>query len=119
MMNCRISVYGEDEKIPQIINGMSANTMFWFINYERLKNLENYRNTSFPSLPSDLDDFGRCVLASNALKYTELDIQRGLDNIHQLNQPQKFTNFFKKFLSLKREFESGNIQVVKNYLDEL
>lgn len=118
-MKIGISVHSEDDKIPQVINGTSANTMFWFINYENINGLVHYGNYSFPSLPRDLDDFGRCVLASNALGYTETDIEQGYLNIKKLNQPQKYSNFFKKFLSLKREFESGNTKPVKDYLDEL
>ena len=118
-MNFKISIHGNNELIPQVINGTSANTMFWFINHENLQNIESYENTNFPSLPYDLDDFGRCILAANVFHYSESDIQKGLDNIKKLNQSEKFTNFFRKFLSLKKEFETGKTQVVRNYLEKL
>jgi len=113
-----ITVSTKADRIPQIINGSSANTMYYFINYEKLPK-ECYGNDSTPSIPYDLDDFSRCVLAANAFNYTQDDIQSGIENIKLLKAAPKFVFLFENFLKMKAEFEAGNNDAVKVFISNL
>ena len=125
----RISVYSEKDKIPHIINGASANSMFWIIKHKKfiesggqLEQHEVYSNTSFLSLPYDLDDFSRCVLVSDFFGYTETEINIGLHNIETMEgiiQKNKFIFLFKNFLKMRELYKDGDFEPVKKFLNEL
>jgi len=115
----KISIREKSELIPQVINGCSANGMFYFIHHDKVANLKNNGNTSFPDIPWDLDDFGRCVLAANALCYGETEIKKGLEIVKTLKYPKKFVFLFENFLVMKKEYENGNLETVKNFIKEL
>ena len=119
-MNFTVSVHKSSEAIPQIINGASANTIFYLINCQSLQHLECNGNTSFPSLPRDLDDFGRCALACKAFNWTDSDFEAAAVSAKQLNYNEKFIKFLQNFGRLYMDFNVYDRQdSVKQFLDEL
>lgn len=126
-MRIRITCGSSTDRIPQIIHGMSANTMFWIIKSKKffeaggkVEQHEQFENASHFALPWDLDDFGRCVLAADFFGYTESDIQQGLLNLADLGLDNKgYKHFFENFLKMREEFKSANWDPVREFLDKI
>lgn len=120
-MKVSISVVKNEDKIPQIMNGASANTMFYLINYENrnLKSIKTYDNDIWLALPHDCDDFSRCVLVSNVFKWSDVDIKKAIQTSKKLGLPGNFTTFLEYFLSYKDRFEKGKKEYVESWLNQL
>lgn len=100
----------EPYDIPQIIHGLSANTLFFLINFEKVfkdKAFEGEQNMTHPSLPYDLDDFSRIMNAYNVFKWTPEDIEEAKKTVKKLKFAKKFKIFLDNFLVLKTFYEGG------------
>lgn len=113
--------------IPHLINGCSANTMFYLINFEKMFENKAYNDTPHgsnsitPSLPYDLDDFGRIMNAYNYFGWTKEDIETAKENAEKLKFGKKFLTFLDNFLVLKSFYDGGeeDEEDFKELLDEI
>ena len=92
---------------PHIIHGISANTMFYLINFkEKFENKAyNYDSPVFLDIPYDRDDFGRIMNAYNAFGWKAEDINRAKVNAKQLKAGKKIEAFLDDFMMLRSLFE--------------
>ncbi len=123
----RMKIRAVTSSIPQVINGLSANTMFWIIKSKKffedggkIEQHEQFENNGHLSLPWDLDDFSRCVLLADFFGFTESDIQQGISNLSELGIDNKaYKYFFENFLKMREEYKSANWDPVREFLDKV
>lgn len=119
----RITIKNTKRSIPHIINGSSANTLFFLINYTRLRNKKfdgEYNHTS-PSLPYDINDFSRIMNACNCFGWKENDIEVARINAEKLEFGKKYLMFLDNFFVLKSFYNDGEDgdNDLKQLLDEI
>ena len=101
-----ISYYLKDydgvEKAPKkplkyLLNGISANTMFYLINKEKMDSIEfiEKRDHNHLDIPYDNDDLSRCVDASLFFGWNGKDIQKAIDVAKDMNLGAHFISFLK------------------------
>src|SRR5574344_1196528 len=123
----KFSIHSESDRIPHIIHGTSANSMFWLIKGKKfmedggdIQQPEQYENSGHFSYPFDLDDFSRCVNAANIFKYTESDIAQGIASIEHFGLKSKGWKYLlDNFLEMKEKFETADWEPVKSFLVKL
>lgn len=78
----KVTIGAVRHRIPHIIHGVSANTMFYLINFDEMfkdkafDDSEYFDNSANMSTPYDKDDFGRILNAYNVFGWTAKDIER-------------------------------------------
>lgn len=123
----RMKIRAVTSSIPQVINGLSANTMFWIIKSKKffesggkIEQHEQFENNGRFALPWVLGDFSRCVLLADFFGFTESDIQQGISNLAELGLDNKaYKYFFENFLKMREEFKSANWDPVIEFLDKI
>lgn len=110
----KITIGTKNNKIPHIIHGISANTMFYLINYEKIfKDKKNdidsefYENSTNMNIPYDKDDFGRIMNACYVFGWTLADIERAKKTAKELKTNKKIQAFLDKFMTLRKLFENA------------
>jgi len=74
-------------KLPKILNGQSANTLYWLIEYPKRNPIDaetmgsNYTHLAYPH---DHDDFSRCYMAYKHFGWTDLDLAAGYNRLFAL-----------------------------------
>ena len=99
--------------IPQIINGVSANSLFWLCYAKENQSFNKFignNETSSLDIPYDIDDFGRCVNMVYAFNLTQKDIDAGVKNAKEYELPEYFIKFIENLLPLCELFRIGNIK---------
>lgn len=106
----RISIEIATRQIPHIIHGISANTLFYLINYENciLNRAYNENNYSCMDIPHDIDDFSRIDNAYTCFGWTEKDIEKAKETAKKLKLPVKFERFLDRFYEFKELYEDVN-----------
>lgn len=110
-MDFKISM--ANQEIPQVLNGVSANTMFYLINKEHLDNLWNdavfVRNKSHIDMPFDIDDFSRCYSAYRTFVWTQEDFNTAIKNCELMKLERHFSEFFRNFAKLADLYRNGEV----------
>lgn len=106
----RITIGLPERQIPQIIHGISANTLFYLINYEKyfLNRAYNTNNNTKIDIPYDIDDFSRIDNAYTCFGWDEKDIEKAKETAKELNLPRKFENFLARFYEFKDCYEDND-----------
>lgn len=105
-MNIRMGVVTAE--IPHIIHGVSANTMFYLINFNKLfkdKAFEDQMTTM--STPFDTDDFARIINAWNVFGWGQKDIETAIKNAEELKCSKRLIEFLDNFLVLRSFYQDG------------
>lgn len=99
----KVTVGIVDREIPHIIHGISANTLFYLINYEKniLNHAFNTNNNVCIDIPHDIDDFSRIDNAYSCFGWNENDITKAKETAKKLNFPKKFERFLDRFYEFK------------------
>ena len=94
--------------VPHIIRGVSANTMFFLINFEeKFKDNTYYDNTVFLDIPYDRDDFGRIMNSYNVFGWKAEDIEKAKETAKKLKAGKKIEAFLDNFMMLRSLFEDA------------
>ena len=113
----KVSIGFSSKSIPRILNGDSANSLFYLINMkkESMKNAEKVGcyNSSTISMPHDLDDFSRCYLASISLNWNDADFKIALENAKEIELPKYFIDFIENFEELVRLYAEDKKLIVE------
>lgn len=105
-MNIRMGVV--KAKIPHIIHGISANTMFYLIYYDKLfKNKEFEDQMTTMSTPFDADDFSRCINAYNIFGWGQKEIETAIRNAEKLKCNKRLIEYLDNFLVLRSFYQDG------------
>lgn len=108
--------------VKQIINGVSANTMFYLIrkyDFDEVKFLENNCNFTHFDTPYDNDDLSRCVDAAIFFGWDNVDIKIAISVAKEINLPQRIITFLEKFPELKELFIMKEYKKTQKILDEI
>lgn len=110
-----------NKELKYLLNGISANTMFYLINKEKMDsiNFVEHRDWSHLDIPYDNDDLSRCVDASLFFSWTGTDIQKAIDTAKDMGLGAHFISFLKCFQELKELLISGKREESKKLLDEI
>lgn len=97
-------------RIPHIIHGVSANTLFYLINYEKhiLNHAFNTDNDTCIDIPHDIDDFSRIDNAYSCFEWSENDIAKAKETAKKLNFPKKIEIFLDRFYEFKYYYEDND-----------
>lgn len=114
------------EKAPKkplkyLLNGISANTMFYLINKEKMDSINfiEERDHNHLDIPYDNDDLSRCVDASLFFGWNGKDIQKAIDTAKDMNLGAHFISFLKCFEELKELLINGKRDESRKLLDEI
>lgn len=130
----KVTIGAVKHRIPHIINGVSANTMFYLINFDKMfkdkafDDSKYFDNSANMSTPYDKDDFGRIINAYNVFGWTAKDIERAKKTAKDLKVGKKIEAFLDDFMVLRTLFEDAeyddfdlaldSINYNKEYCDE-
>lgn len=120
----KVTIGAVKHRIPHIIHGVSANTMFYLINFDKLfkdkafDDSEYFDNSTNMSTPYDKDDFGRIINAYNVFGWTAKDIERAKETAEKLKVGKKIQAFLEDFMALRSLFEDGEYDEFDLALDE-
>lgn len=97
--------------IPQILNGVSANTIFYLINKGHINNLMDVaeRNTSSIGMPNDTSDFSRCYLAYKAFNWNKQNFEDAIKNCKEMKLDDCFVKFLENFPKLADLYSTDKI----------
>lgn len=120
----RISVGLEkqpNKELKYLLNGISANTMFYLINKEKMDSISfiEQRDCNHLDIPYDNDDLSRCVDASLFFGWTGKDIQKAIDTAKDMDLGAYFISFLKCFQELKELLINGKREESRKLLDEI
>jgi len=98
----KVSISIPNQSIPKIINGVSANTMFYLINKGHIDNLKEIAegNTSSIDMPFNIDDFSRCYLAYKTFNWNKENFEDAIKNAQGMKLDICFVNFLENFIKL-------------------
>lgn len=108
--------------VKQIINGVSANTMFYLIrkyDFDGVKFLKNNCNFTHFDTPYDNDDLSRCVDAAIFFGWDNVDIKIAISTAKEKNLSKKIIAFLEKFPELKELFINEEYKETQKILDEI
>lgn len=113
----KISIEINPTTIPHIIHGISANTLFYLINYEKciLNHTFNNKNDSCIDIPHDPDDFSRIENAYNCFSWDEKDIEKAKVTAQKLNFPDRVKKFLNKFYEFMDIYKSKGYEGYKEF----
>lgn len=107
----KITIGKPENTIPRILNGNSANTLFYLINYEKIeqifKDTEYYGSSASMNTPYDTEDFERIMNAYNVFGWTQKDIQKAEKTAIEINASKKIQAFLENFNVLQKLFENA------------
>ena len=95
------------KEIPQVINGVSANTIYYLINKEKLDKLKDKNNMSYLNMPYSIDDFSRCYTAYRTFDWKKEDFEKAIKNCKEMNLEEHFIKFLENFVD--RFFPSSKL----------
>ena len=106
----RITIGTPERQIPHIIHGISANTLFYLINYEKYILNRTYDSNNYTGIdiPHDVDDFSRIDNAYTCFGWNEKDIEKAKETAKKLNLPRKFEKFLDRFYEFKDYYEDND-----------
>lgn len=117
-MNISIKVI--NHHMPHIVYGVSANTIFYLINFDTMfKDKSFYDNQSHPDIPYDQDDFSRIMNAYIAFGWGEKEIEVAKVKCRELKFGDQILNFLNNFFELKEYFEEEQDDEFKCLLDQI
>ena len=102
------------KEIPQVINGVSANTIFYLINKEKLDKLKDKNNMSYLDMPYGIDDFSRCYTAYKTFDWKKEDFEKAIKNCKEMNLEDYFIKFLENFVELATLYETDQEKLSKN-----
>lgn len=110
-----------NKELKYLLNGISANTMFYLINKERMDsiNFVEHRDCNHLDIPYYNDDLSRCVDASLFFDWTDKDIQKAINTAKEMKMEEHFINFLKCFEKLKEFLINGKYEESRKLLDEI
>jgi len=111
-MEFKIGICGKE--IPQVINGISANTIFYLINKEKLDKLKDKNNMSYLNMPYSIDDFSRCYTAYRTFDWKKEDFEKAIKNCKEMNLEEHFIKFLENFIDLATLYEIDKEKLSKN-----
>ncbi len=117
----KITISQKNTEIPHIINGISANTMFYLINYDRIfRNKEfDKNNTCCISTPYDKDDFSRIYNAYTAFEWNVEDIESAFKTAREIKAGRKIEAFIARFAELASLYTEGRYAEFDDILDSI
>lgn len=110
-----------EKPLKYLLNGISANTMFYLINKEKIDSIDfiEKRDHNHLDIPYDNDDLSRCVDASLFFGWDGKDIQKAIDVAKDMNLGAHFISFLKCFEELKELLIKGKLDESRKLLDEI
>lgn len=109
----KIQVEIVDNKIPKIakvLNGVSANTLYWLFRRHILDDEKDLiiagHNTDTPNIPYDEDDFSRCYQAYKHFHWDSDDAELGVLKAQHYKLKPVLIEFVKNFMKLCELYES-------------
>lgn len=119
-MNIRIGVTSEKYIIPHIIHGVSANMMFYLINFDKMfKDRAFEDQMTMMSTPYDADDFSRIMNAWNVFGWGQKDIDTAIENAEKLKCNKRIIEFLDNFLVLRSLYEDEEMEEFDALLAEI
>lgn len=121
----KVTIGAVRHRIPHIIHGVSANTMFYLINFDEMfkdkafDDSEYFDNSTNMSTPYDKDDFGRIMNAYNVFGWTAKDIERAKKTAKDLKVGKKIEAFLDDFMVLRSLFEDAEYDDFDLALDNI
>ena len=121
----KVTIGAVRHRIPHIIHGVSANTMFYLINFDKLfkdkafDDSEYYDNSTNMSTPYDKDDFGRIINAYNVFGWKKEDIERAKNTAKALKVGKKIEAFLDDFMVLRTLFKDAEYDDFDLALDNI
>ncbi len=108
-MNIKIESCNGLPKIAKVLNGVSANTLYWLIARPIEQDDKDLvfaeHNTARPDIPYDEDDFSRCYQAYKHFKWNAADIARGVNKAKHYNLKPVLIDFVSNFKELCELYE--------------